>query len=201
MPHAGHARAALLPTCSCAACAQLGQRVTYVRNITDVDDKILARAQKNGEDPLDLSRRMAVVYQSEMRAVGCLAPDHEPRVSDHLREIVALIEKLVERGSAYVVDMPGGKRDVYFAVRSFAGLRQALAPQHRRPRRRRARRASARTSATRSISRCGRAPDADEWGWESPWGRGRPGLAHRVLGDVRRATSGTASTCTRAAWT
>src|SRR6185503_13479426 len=121
VPHIGHARAAVLPDLLVRRLRALGQKVTYVRNVTDVDDKILARAQKNGEEPLHLSRRMAVVYQDEMRAVGCLDPDHEPRVSEHLAEIIELVTKLIERESAYVVDMPGGKRDVYFAVRSFPG--------------------------------------------------------------------------------
>jgi cysteinyl-tRNA synthetase len=117
---------------------------------------------------------MALVYQNEMRAVGCLAPDHEPRVSDHLREIVALIEKLIERESAYAVDMPGGKRDVYFAVRSFegygklsrrriddlvAGARIEVGEEKRDP----------------LDFALWKGAGADEWAWDSPWGRGRPG--------------------------
>jgi len=174
VPHIGHARAAVLPDLLVRRLRALGQRVTYVRNITDVDDKILARAQKNGEEPLALSRRMAIVYQEEMRAVGCLEPDHEPRVSEHLKEIVALIEKLVEKGSAYAVDMPGGKRDVYFAVRSFpgygklsrrridelvAGARVELGEEKRDP----------------LDFALWKGAASNEWGWESPWGRGRPG--------------------------
>ena len=174
VPHIGHARAAVLPDLLVRRLRALGQRVVYVRNITDVDDKILARAQKNGEEPLALSRRMAVVYQEEMRAVGCLDPDHEPRVSEHLKEIIALVEKLIERESAYVVDMPGGKRDVYFAVRSFpgygklsrrridelvAGARVELGEEKRDP----------------LDFALWKGAAADEWGWESPWGRGRPG--------------------------
>jgi cysteinyl-tRNA synthetase len=174
VPHIGHARAALLPDLLVRRLRALGARVTYVRNITDVDDKILARAQKNGETPLDLSQRMAVIYQEQMRAVGCVDPDHEPRVSDHLNEIYALVEKLIERESAYVVDMPGGTRDVYFAVRSFAsygklsrrridelvaGARVELGEQKRDP----------------LDFALWKGATADEWGWESPWGRGRPG--------------------------
>jgi cysteinyl-tRNA synthetase len=174
VPHIGHARAALLPDLLVRRLRALGTRVTYARNITDVDDKILARAQKNGEAPLDLSHRMALIYQEQMRAVGCLDPDHEPRVSDHLNEIYALVEKLIERESAYVVDMPGGTRDVYFAVRSFAGYgklsrrridelvagaRVELGEQKRDP----------------LDFALWKGAAAGEWGWESPWGRGRPG--------------------------
>jgi cysteinyl-tRNA synthetase len=174
VPHIGHARAALLPDLLVRRLRALGHHVTYVRNITDVDDKILARAQKNGESPLALSERMATVYQDDMRALGCLNPDHEPKVSDHLNEIYAIVEELIRRESAYVADMPGGTRDVYFSVRSFpgygklsrrridelvAGARVELGEQKRDP---------------LDFALWKGAP-AEEWGWESPWGRGRPG--------------------------
>jgi cysteinyl-tRNA synthetase len=174
VPHIGHARAALLPDLLVRRLRHLGQRVTYVRNVTDVDDKILARAQKNGEEPLALSQRMALVYQEEMRQVGCLDPDSEPRVSEHVREIVELIEALIAKGSAYAVDMPGGKRDVYFAVRSFseygklsrrriddlvAGARVEPGEEKRDP----------------LDFALWKGATAEEWGWDSPWGRGRPG--------------------------
>src|SRR3954469_17548840 len=120
LPHAGHARAALAPDLLVRRLRSKGFEVNYVRNITDVDDKILARAQKSGEPPLELSRRMAAIYQDEMRSVGCLAPDHEPRVSDHLAQIYSLIEKLLANGSAYAIEPEPGRMDVYFAVRSFS---------------------------------------------------------------------------------
>ena len=64
-----------------------GLDVTYVRNLTDIDDKILARARENGEPPLVLSRRMAEIYQQDIAAINCLAPTHEPRVGEHLEQI------------------------------------------------------------------------------------------------------------------
>src|SRR3954469_6422864 len=72
VPHAGHARAALAPDLLVRRLRNQGFEVSYVRNITDIDDKILARAQQNGETPLELSDRMAKVYQEQMGAVGCL---------------------------------------------------------------------------------------------------------------------------------
>src|SRR5690606_19497063 len=96
-----------------------GTKVVYARNITDVDDKILKRAAETGEAPLALSERMAKLYQEDIRAIGCVQPDVEPKVSEHLAEIIAMIEKLIERGAAYVVTMPSGARDVYYAVRTF----------------------------------------------------------------------------------
>jgi cysteinyl-tRNA synthetase len=173
-PHAGHARAALAPDLLVRRLTHKGLKVTFVRNITDVDDKILERSQKNGESPLELSRRMAEIYQREMASCGCLPPTHEPRVSDHLLEIIELIQKLVNNQSAYALDMGGGKQDVYFAVRSFPGYGKL------------SRRKIDDLQAGARVERDDLKRDpldfalwkgagVDEWGWDSPWGRGRPG--------------------------
>ncbi|HKY38704.1 MAG TPA: cysteine--tRNA ligase [Polyangiaceae bacterium] len=173
-PHAGHARAALAPDLLVRRLSHKGVKVTFVRNITDVDDKILERSRKNGESPLELSRRMTEIYQREMATCGCLPPTHEPRVSDHLPEIIELIQKLVKNESAYVLDTGGGKQDVYFSVRSFAsygklsrrkiddlvvGARVERDDQKRDP----------------LDFALWKGASAEEWGWDSPWGRGRPG--------------------------
>src|SRR5262249_53703770 len=91
-----------------------GLKVTYVRNITDVDDKIIKRANELNESFLDLTRRFTVEFQSDIGKVGCLQPDIEPRVSDHIGEIIALIERLVSQKVAYA-----SEGDVYFAVKAF----------------------------------------------------------------------------------
>ena len=173
-PHAGHARAALLPDLLVRRLRALGLDVTYVRNITDVDDKILQRAAQNGEPPLALSKRMADVYQAEMRTLGCLEPTHEPRVSEHIDGICALVQKLIESGSAYEIEMPDGKRDVYFSVRSFAeygklsrrkiddlmsGARVAEDERKRDP----------------LDFALWKGAGPDDWAWDTALGRGRPG--------------------------
>jgi len=174
VPHAGHARAALAPDLLVRRLTQQGIKVTFVRNITDVDDKILERSKKNGESPLELSRRMAAVYQREMASCGCLPPTHEPRVSETVPEIIALIEKLVAKESAYVLEMGEGKRDVYFSVRSFPGYGKL------------SRRKIDDLQAGARVERDEHKRDPldfalwkgageDEWAWDSPWGRGRPG--------------------------
>jgi cysteinyl-tRNA synthetase len=174
VPHAGHARSALAPDLLVRRLRALGVRVNYVRNITDVDDKILERAAKNGEEPLVLSRRMADVYQEQVKKAGCLSPDHEPRVSDHLPQIYSIVKTLIERESAYVVEMPDGTHDVYFAVRSF--------PTYGKLSRRRIDELVAGARVETSAHKrdpldfaLWKGAAADEWGWESPWGRGRPG--------------------------
>jgi cysteinyl-tRNA synthetase len=174
VPHAGHARAALAPDLLVRRLRNKGIEVNYVRNITDVDDKILARAEKNGEPPLELSRRMAAIYQEQMQLVGCLAPDHEPRVSEHLSDIYALIAKLVENGSAYAIDVEGGRKDVYFSVRSFS--------EYGKLSRRKVDDLIAGARVEKDDAKhdpldfaLWKSAPPEEWGWESPWGRGRPG--------------------------
>src|SRR5450432_2502020 len=174
VPHAGHARAALAPDLLVRRLRNKGFEVNYVRNITDVDDKILARAAKNGESPLELSRRMAAVYQAQMREVGCLDPDHEPRVSEHLPQIFELIVELVANGSAYIVEPESGRQDVYFSVRSFAeygklsGRRIDDLIAGARVEKDEDKRDPLDFALWKSAS-------TEEWGWHSPWGHGRPG--------------------------
>jgi cysteinyl-tRNA synthetase len=188
--HIGHARAALAPDVLVRYLRGQGIQVTYVRNITDVEDKILKRAQAEGTTPLELSSRMAKLYQEDVHALGCAAPDVEPKVSDHIPEIVALIERLVALGAAYEVAMPSGARDVYYSVRAFPGYGK-LSKRNVD---------DMRVGARVEASEDKRDPldfalwkgcpphdggdpqtpgpaghDAAAWGWDSPWGKGRPG--------------------------
>lgn len=186
--HVGHARAALTPDVLVRSLRRYGLCVTYVRNVTDVDDKILKRAREAGEEPTALSARMAKLYQDDMKALGCVVPDEEPRVSENIPQIIALIQKLIEKGSAYAVSMPGGARDVYYAVRSFKGYGKLSKRNVEELQ------VGARIEASEEKhdpldfalwKGCG----AEAWGWESPWGKGRPGwhiecsaMAARFLG-------------------
>jgi cysteinyl-tRNA synthetase len=189
LPHVGHVRSAVVFDVLTRTLRARGLRVTQVRNITDVEDKILNRAKENGETPVDLSRRMTAVYREDMTAVGCLPPDKEPVVSEHLPQIIALIADLVKREAAYAVDMPSGTRDVYFSVRGFEGYgklsRRKLDELV----------AGARVEADEHNKRdpldfaLWKGAPRSEWGWESPWGWGRPGwhiecsaMSHEYLG-------------------
>ena len=174
VPHAGNARAALVPDILVRLLRSLGLEVTYVRNLTDVDDKILGRAKQLGVGPIDLSGKMALVYQDLMHKLGCLPPSHEPKVSENIPDIVALIESILARGSAYVVERESGVRDVYFSVRSFAEYGKL------------SRRKIDELQVGARIERDEEKADpldfalwkgtrTEEWGWDSPWGRGRPG--------------------------
>ena len=90
----------------------LGRRVTYVQNVTDIDDDILLRAQKNGDDWKALGDREYAAFREQMAALGNLDPDVAPRATDHIPEMQDMIERLIEKGIAYESD-----GSVYFEVR------------------------------------------------------------------------------------
>jgi cysteinyl-tRNA synthetase len=143
--------------------------VTYVRNVTDVDDKINARAAERGVDIRVLTDEMSKVFHEDAKALGCLPPTVEPRATDHFAEMIALIEKLIAKGHAYVAEnhvlfdvpsMPAyGKLSKRPLDEMIAGARIEVAPYKRTP----------------MDFVLWKPSSAGEPGWESPWGRGRPG--------------------------
>ncbi len=171
--HAGHARMGITMDVLVRFLREQGLRVTYVRNVTDIDDKILKRARELGEAPLDLSKRMSRMADDELRALGCLTPDFEPKVSETIPEIVSLIESLVASGAAYATETSKGN-DVYFAVRAFAGygklsrrnVDDLLAGARVEP---------GEGKRDPLDFALWKASDAEGLGWSSPWGKGRPG--------------------------
>jgi cysteinyl-tRNA synthetase len=135
-----------------------------------VDDKIIKRAAERGEDPAALARRYADAFLEDMDALGCLRPDVEPRVTETIPEIVALIETLVARGFGYAP----GNGDVYFAVRKF--------PEYGRLSRRNlddllagARVEPGEAKRDPLDFALWKAAKPGEPSWDSPWGKGRPG--------------------------
>jgi len=186
--HIGHARAAIAPDVLVRHLR--GQRVKtiYVRNITDVDDKILKRAAEQGVPPMELSARMARLYEEDVRLIGCVDPDVQPKVSEHVAEIVALIESLIARGAAYEVTMPSGARDVYYAVRAFPGYGK-LSKRNVDEMRVGARIEASDDKRDPLDFALWKGVVGDGWGWDSPWGKGRPGwhiecsaMSERYLG-------------------
>jgi cysteinyl-tRNA synthetase len=144
-------------------------RVTYVRNITDIDDRIIVRAADNKEPIEALTARTGDAYQSDMRRLGALAPDHEPRATEYVAQMVALIGKLVDNGHAYAAEghvlfsvpsMPDyGRLSRRTRDELIAGARVEVAPYKKDP-------------ADFVLWK----PSTDaQPGWPSPWGRGRPG--------------------------
>ncbi|KAL8138885.1 hypothetical protein V2J09_004886 [Rumex salicifolius] len=109
--HIGHARAYVAFDVLYRYLLHLGYEVYYVRNFTDIDDKIIKRATELKEDPLDLSKRFCDEFLADMDALQCLSPTKQPRVTEHIEDIVAMIAKIIENDCAYTVD-----GDVYFSV-------------------------------------------------------------------------------------
>ena len=167
--HIGNARPAIVFDVLYRLLKRRHPRVTYVRNITDIDDKIMIRASENKEPIEQLTERTAAAYRSDMARLGALPPDVEPRATQYVGEMIALIERLIERGHAYAAE-----GHVLFSVPSMedygrlsrrsrdeliAGARVDVAPYKRDP--------------TDFVLW---KPSTDtQAGWESPWGRGRPG--------------------------
>lgn len=158
--------------------------VTYVRNITDVDDKINARAKRDFPD-LPLNEAIAQVtqkttkqYHADLAALGCLEPTHEPRATAHIPGMIAMIETLIAKGNAYVAEGPEGG-EVLFDTVSMDG---SSGPKYGALSKRNLdeQQAGARIAVEDHKKNPGdfvlwKLSSADEPGWESPWGRGRPG--------------------------
>jgi cysteinyl-tRNA synthetase len=171
--HAGHARTFITFDVLVRFLRASGLGVTFVRNITDVEDKILKRALERGESPLAFSRRMSDVNALELRAIGCMDPDLEPRVSESIPAIVELVQTLVAKGAAYVAPTPKGS-DVYFGVREFPAYGK-LSHRNVDDLLSGARIEPGEAKRDPLDFALWKASAPDEWGWDSPWGRGRPG--------------------------
>ena len=113
--HIGHARVLVVFDVVYRFLKHLGYEVNYIRNITDIDDKIIQRANENGEDFRALTERFIAAMHEDTDALGVLRPDHEPKATDHMQAILRMIDTLVDKGFAYHAD----NGDVYFAVSRF----------------------------------------------------------------------------------
>ncbi|WJX21368.1 cysteine--tRNA ligase [Trifolium repens] len=167
--HLGHARAAISFDILYRYLTHLGYEVTYVRNFTDVDDKIIKRANETGEDPLALSNRFCNEYNVDMSDLLCERPSKEPRVSDHIDEIKDMITKIINNDYAYEVD-----GDVFYSVEKCPnyGALSGQRLEHNRAGERVAVDSRKRHPADFALWK---AAKPGEPSWDSPWGPGRPG--------------------------
>jgi cysteinyl-tRNA synthetase len=168
--HVGHARVMIVFDVVVRYLRARGFEVRYVRNVTDVDDKIIHRAAERGEDIAALTARFIDAMHEDERALGVMAPDEEPRATGHIPEIVAMIGSLVDRGYAYRAT----NGDVYYRVRKFPsyGALSAKSLDDLR--------AGARVEVGEAKDDpldfvLWKAAKPDEPSWPSPWGPGRPG--------------------------
>jgi len=167
--HIGNARPTVVFDVLNRLLRQLYPKVTFARNITDIDDKIIHAAKENGETIENLTQRTADIFRKEMKDLGNLPPDVEPLATGHVDQMIALIQTLIDKGHAYE-----SQGHVLFSVKTFpaygqlsrcnqeemlAGARVEVAPYKRDP---------------EDFILWKPSPD-DFPGWDSPWGRGRPG--------------------------
>src|SRR6476620_7601965 len=187
VPHVGHGRTALVYDVVRRYLEWLGNAVTFVGNVTNVEDKIIARAAAEGTSERELADRYEQAYWDELARLGVRRPDEVPRATEFIEPMVDLIRELVDGGHAYVIEGEG----VYFSVGSYArygelsgrrlddllenaGARVEVDEQKRSP-------------VDFALWKAAKPGEPD---WESPWGRGRPGwhiecsaMSLSILGD------------------
>ena len=168
--HIGHAKQAITFDIIRRYLSYKGYKVTYVRNYTDVDDKIIARANELGINALDYSQDRINEVERVMNLLGVEAPDVEPKASENIENIIEFVSKLIDKGYAY----PSERGDVYFSVKSFPGYGKL---SKRNP--------DDMLNGVRKDVEEGKRDPLDfalwksakegEISWDSPWGKGRPG--------------------------
>ncbi len=183
--HVGHARAAIVFDVAVRHLRASGYLVTYVKNFTDIDDKIIDRANKEGVSIKEIAEKYIKLHDEDMAALGVKTPDVTPKATEHMGEMIALISVLVEKGNAYSVD-----GDVYFAVNNFhgygglsgrnleemmAGARVEINDKKKNP---------------LDFVLWKNSKEGEPF-WESPWGKGRPGwhiecsaMSRKYLGET-----------------
>lgn len=183
--HIGHARGAVFFDVVVRHLRSRGYEVVYIKNFTDIDDKIIERAKKEGVSIGEISKRYIAMHDEDMAALNVLTPTLTPKATEHVPDMIALISTLVEKGYAYSAD-----GDVYFAVDKFplygansgrnlddmiAGARVDISDKKRNP----------------LDFALWKASKEGEPSWDSPWGKGRPGwhiecsaMSRRYLGDT-----------------
>jgi cysteinyl-tRNA synthetase len=171
--HLGHARVLVVFDMVVRWLRAGGYRVTYVRNITDIDDKIIRRAQENGESIRSLTDRFIAYMREDARALGVLPPDHEPRATDHVPAMLRLIGELEHKGIAYVAD----NRDVCYAVRRFPGYGKLSGKslEDLRAGERVEVAAGKQDPLDFVLWKHAKPEEPAEARWDAPWGAGRPG--------------------------
>ena len=168
--HVGHARMLVAFDLVQRYLRSLGYKVTYVRNVTDIDDKIIERAAANGENWADLARRFTVAMHEDCATLGLQEPDLEPRATEFIAQIIAMIETLIDKGYAYAA----GNGDVMYSVRKFPNYGRLSGKKID----------DLRSGARVQVDEAKHDPlDFVLWkhakpgepSWPSPWGDGRPG--------------------------
>jgi cysteinyl-tRNA synthetase len=183
--HIGHGRSAIVFDVIRRYLRHRGYAVKFVKNFTDIDDKIIRRANQEGVTAREISERYIAEYRADMASLGVLAADAEPKATEHIPQMIALIERLIQRGVAYQVE-----GDVYFEVRRFPGYGKLSGKNLEELQ------AGARVEVDERKRdpldfALWKATKPGEPSWKSPWGDGRPGwhiecsaMAMQYLGET-----------------
>ena len=194
--HVGNARPFIVFDVLRRYLEHIGYEVTFVQNFTDIDDKMINRANAEGITVAQLAEKFIAEYYKDADALGVRRPTVAPLATDHITEIIDIIKKIIEKRHAYEVDTPLGNKDVYFDVKSYAAYgklsKQSLDELE----------AGARVEVG-EVKRdpldfaLWKAEKPGEPSWESPWGRGRPGwhiecsaMSSKYLGETIDIHSG-----------
>ena len=172
--HLGHARVMVAFDVVYRYLKATGYDVTYIRNITDIDDKIIQRAKENGEDFKVLTERFIDAMHEDERALGVLEPTAEPKATDNIEAILEMITKLIDTGYAYRGAIKDGASDVYYDVSKFEdyGKLSGRKPEDLRA----GERIAVNTDKEDPLDFVlWKVAKVGEPFWDSPWGKGRPG--------------------------
>ena len=168
--HIGHARVLVAFDVITRYLRHIGYDVIYIRNITDVDDKIFNRANENGEEYTDLTKRFIDAMHEDERVLSVLPPDQEPLATAHMSEIISMVETLIDKGFAYAAE----NGDVYYRVHKFDGYGK-LSKKNLDDLRSGARVEVEVLKESPLDFALWKAAKSGEAAWSSPWGEGRPG--------------------------
>ncbi len=183
--HIGHARVMVVFDVVSRYLREQGYDLTYVRNVTDIDDKIIKRANENGEDITSLTERYIVAMHEDERALGVLPPDIEPKATQSMEDIISMISTLIDKGYGYV----GANGDIFYSVSRFEKYGQLSGKNLEELQ------AGERVDVDEAKQNpfdfvLWKMSKADEPSWDSPWGKGRPGwhiecsaMSTKCLGD------------------
>lgn len=172
--HLGHARVLVVFDAVTRYLRFSGYDVIYIRNITDIDDKIINRANENGEDFNALTERFITAMQEDAAELGVLPPTEEPRATASMDDIISMTETLIEKGYAYTAKVDEGQGDVYYDVSKFEGYGKLSGKKLEDLR------AGERVAVDERKDDpldfvLWKAAKPGEPSWDSPWGKGRPG--------------------------
>lgn len=167
--HIGNARAFVVFDTLRRLFLRRGHRVTFVQNITDVDDKIINRANQEGRSAQAVAKEFTAAFFEDIKALGCLPADVAPKATEHMAEIIGLVRRLVDGGHAYALD-----GDVYFSVRSFPGYGRISHKNIEELEQGARVEIDARKRDPLDFALWKAAKPGEPF-WESPWGPGRPG--------------------------